>query len=81
MNYTSTVGYYESLPNYPSGVNFAGTLIQYSNGNEWIHSAIIQNYKNGCIYVSEHTGPSGDQSYSLHGNDLRNKRTFWISKG
>lgn len=81
MNYTLSAGYYESLPNYPSGVGPNGTLIQYSDGSEWKHSAIIRSVNVNGIYVAEHTGPNGDTSYGLHGTDLNNKRTFWIARG
>lgn len=81
MNHTLSTGHYESLPDYPAGVGENGTLIQYSNGTTWKHSAIIRDINVNGIYVAEHTGPAGDTSYGLHGTDLRNKRTFWIGRG
>ena len=87
MNHTLSAGYYESMPAYPAGVDYRGTLIQYSNGSEWVHSAIVRYYNGSGIYVAEHDGPNvssnpyGNMSYSLHGTDLNNKRTFWIARG
>lgn len=71
-------GYYEQMPNYPSGVNIEGTPIQFSNGTTWSHSAIVLGKDNGGYYVAEHTGPNGNSSYRSIGNSLSKKRTFWI---
>lgn len=87
MNHTLTAGYYEGPPDYPSGVGIGGTLIQYSNGSEWKHSAIIREVTDYGIYVAEHDGPSspgnedGNYVYHLHGTSWDNKRTFWIARG
>ena len=87
MNYTLTEGFYQSLPNYPAGVKENGTLIQYSNGSKWVHSAIIRKVNSNGIYVAEHDGPAssghpnGNYSFHLHGNNLSRTRTFWIAKG
>jgi hypothetical protein len=60
-------------------------LIQYSDGNDWVHSAIIREIgQDGKIYVAEHSGNwinndwAGNSSYTIHGDDLSRKRTFWI---
>lgn len=87
MNYTLTEGFYQSLSNYPAGVKENGTLIQYSNGSKWVHSAIIRKVNSNGIYVAEHDGPAssghpnGNYSFHLHGNNLSRTRTFWIAKG
>lgn len=87
MNHTLTAGYYEGPPDYPSGVDIGGTLIQYSDGNTWKHSAIIREVTSYGIYVAEHDGPSspgnedGNYVYHLHGTSWDNKRTFWIARG
>lgn len=88
MNHTLSAGYYEDLPEYYyDGVSIGGTLIQYSNGTAWVHSAIIRAVNNNGIYVAEHDGvaspgnPDGNYSYHLHGTSLDNKRTFWIARG
>ena len=78
MNNHIARGYYEQMPNYPSGVNIEGTPIQFSNGTTWSHSAIVLGKDNGGYYVAEHTGPNGNSSYRSIGNSLSKKRTFWI---
>ena len=80
MNNTNTRGYYQKLPSYPSGVGINGTLIQYSDGENWVHSAIIREVKSdGRIYVAEHTGKKGNTDYGLHGTSLANTRTFRVN--
>lgn len=84
MNNTNTRGYYQKLPSYPNGVGINETLIQYSNGENWVHSAMIREVKsNGRIYVAEHTGEEGNTAYGLDGTSLANTRvntrTFWVN--
>lgn len=50
-----------------------------------MHSAIIREIgQDGKIYVAEHSGNwinngwAGNSSYTIHGDDLSKKRTFWI---
>ena len=50
-----------------------------------MHSAIIREIgQDGKIYVAEHSGKwidngwAGNSSYTIHGDDLSKKRTFWI---
>lgn len=86
MNHTLSVGYYQKLPDYPTK-DYRGTLIQYSTGRHWVHSAIIRSVNETGIYVAEHEGREGPQhpgtnySFHLHGKNLKNTRTFWIAKG
>lgn len=81
MNYTLSEGYYQDLPPYPDGVGHEGTIVQFSNGTSWIHSAICRWFYDGWLFVAEHTGAEGDTSWRMMTTDLSNMRSFWIAKG
>ena len=81
MNYTLSEGYYQDLPPYPDGVGHEGTIVQFSNGTSWSHSAICRWFYDGWLFVAEHTGAEGDTSWRMMTTDLSNMRSFWIAKG
>lgn len=82
INNNLAQGYYQQIPNYPSGVGVRGTPIQFSNGNQWIHSAIIMGKDGGRgYYTAEHSGLEGNTTKRYIGNNLTNRRTFWVGAG
>lgn len=81
INHHLARGYYESIPDYPSGVGIRGTLIQFSNGKNWIHSAIIMGRDSDGYYTAEHSGPEGNTTHRSIGKNLYNRRTFWVGAG
>ena len=81
MNYTLSEGVYQDLPDYPNGVGHQGTVVQFSNGTSWSHSAICRMFYDGWLFVAEHSGAEGNVSYRMMTQDLSNMRSFWIAKG
>lgn len=69
------------MPAYPAGVNVNGTLIQFSNGSAWIHSAIVMGDIGSGYTVAEHSGPYGNTVNRSIGYNLNNRRTFWVGAG
>ena len=81
MNYTLSEGIYQDLPQYPNGVGYDGTVVQFTNGTQWSHSAICRMFYDGWLFVAEHSGIEGDTSCRMMTKDLSNMRSFWIAKG
>lgn len=81
MNNGLARGYYEKMPDYPAGVNVNGTLIQFSNGKEWHHSAIVMGDTGTGYTIAEHTGLYGNTSSRNIGYKLDKTRTFWVGAG
>lgn len=82
MNNGLARGFYQSVPNYPSTAGgVRGTLIQFSNGSSWHHSAIMMGQNSQGYVIAEHTGVNGNTAGRNMGNSLTNTRTFWIGVG
>ena len=82
MNNGLARGYYQDVPNYPASAGgVRGTLIQFSDGYSWHHSAIMMGHNYQGYVIAEHTGVDGNTSGRNMGESLTNTRTFWIGVG
>lgn len=81
MNNGLARGYYQTMPAYPAGVNVNGTLIQFSNGKTWSHSAIVMGDTGSGYTIAEHSGPNGNTTSRNIGYNMTNKRTFGVGAG
>lgn len=73
--YTATEGYYQKLPPYPRGVNPLGTVVQFTNGKEWYHSAMVSRMRGGEIRTVQHTPSDIDRVPS---RKMKDTRSLWI---
>lgn len=49
-------GFYQAFPQYPSGKDLVGTVLHYTNGNQWYHAVIITtDFGNNNVRVTGHT--------------------------